>query len=94
MRGVKSVQDLEKWKKDILAKQKPHEAIISVCGGTGCQAYGCQEVKNTGRPFIRLISLPGPRSGEPADLRFDLHAHLPQTTDFAGVLAAPWTSPK
>jgi len=45
MRRVKSVEDLEKWKNDILAKQKRHEMIVSVCGGTGCQAYGCQKVK-------------------------------------------------
>jgi NADH-quinone oxidoreductase subunit F len=45
MRRLKWVNDLEKWKEDILSKQTRHEAIISVCGGTGCQAYGCQKVK-------------------------------------------------
>ncbi len=45
MRKVKSVKDLEQWKNDILSKQKRHEIIVSVCGGTGCQAYGCQKVK-------------------------------------------------
>jgi NADH:ubiquinone oxidoreductase subunit F (NADH-binding)/(2Fe-2S) ferredoxin/Pyruvate/2-oxoacid:ferredoxin oxidoreductase delta subunit len=45
MRKVKSVEDLEKWKKSILAKQKHHQMIVSVCGGTGCQAYECQKVK-------------------------------------------------
>src|SRR4030042_6295349 len=45
MRTVKSVKDLEKWKNDILSKQKRHEIIVSVCGGTGCQAYDCQKVK-------------------------------------------------
>jgi NADH-quinone oxidoreductase subunit F len=45
MRKVNSVKDLEKWKDDVLAKQKHHEMIVSVCGGTGCQAYGCQKVK-------------------------------------------------
>jgi NADH-quinone oxidoreductase subunit F len=45
MRKVKSVEDLEKWKNGILTKQKRHEMIVSVCGGTGCQAYGCQKVK-------------------------------------------------
>ncbi len=45
MRKVKSLGDLEKWRNDILAKQKLHEMIVSVCGGTGCQAYECQKVK-------------------------------------------------
>jgi len=46
MRKVKSLKDLEKWREDILLKQKRHEMIISVCGGTGCQAYDCQSVKD------------------------------------------------
>ena len=45
MRKIKSISDLEKWKENILSKQKRHETIVSVCGGTGCQAYGCQKVK-------------------------------------------------
>ncbi len=45
MRTIKAVKDLEKWKNDILSKQKDHEIIVSVCGGTGCQASGCQDVK-------------------------------------------------
>lgn len=45
MRKVKSLKDLEKWREDILLKQKSHEMIVSVCGGTGCQAYDCQGVK-------------------------------------------------
>ncbi|MBM4338463.1 MAG: NADH-quinone oxidoreductase subunit NuoF [Deltaproteobacteria bacterium] len=45
MRKVKSLKDLEKWREDILLKEKRHEMIVSVCGGTGCQAYDCQQVK-------------------------------------------------
>src|SRR4030043_2248083 len=47
MRTVKSGKDLEKWRNDILSKQKRHEIIVSVCGGPGCQASGCQDVKST-----------------------------------------------
>jgi NADH-quinone oxidoreductase subunit F len=45
MRKIKSVSDLEKWREAILGKEKGFEFNISVCGGTGCQAYGCQKVK-------------------------------------------------
>jgi NADH-quinone oxidoreductase subunit F len=45
MRKIKSVSDLEKWREAILGKEKGFEFTISVCGGTGCQAYGCQKVK-------------------------------------------------
>ncbi len=45
MRRIKSVKDLDQWREAILAKQRRHEMVVSVCGGTGCQAYDCQEVK-------------------------------------------------
>ncbi len=70
MRRVKSVKDLEKWKEDILSKQTRREMIISVCGGTGCQAYGCQKVKGAfqkeltqrgmrGRVTLKVTGCPG-----------------------------------
>jgi len=45
MRKIKSVSQLEGWREQILARLKESETTISVCGGTGCQAYGCQKVK-------------------------------------------------
>jgi NADH-quinone oxidoreductase subunit F len=45
MRKIQSVSDLERWREDVIKKEKEHEVIVSVCGGTGCQAYGCQKVK-------------------------------------------------
>ncbi len=53
MRRINSVQDLEKWKIDILSKQKHYETIVSVCGGTGCQAYDCQKVKDAFQKEIK-----------------------------------------
>ncbi len=47
MRRIKSAKDLEQWKATILKKQGTHEMVVSVCGGTGCQAYDCQKVKMT-----------------------------------------------
>jgi NADH:ubiquinone oxidoreductase subunit F (NADH-binding)/(2Fe-2S) ferredoxin/NAD-dependent dihydropyrimidine dehydrogenase PreA subunit len=46
MRRIKSVSDLEKWRVTILLKQKQDEVVVSVCGGTGCHAYGCKKVKD------------------------------------------------
>jgi NADH-quinone oxidoreductase subunit F len=46
MRKIKSVSDLERWKEDIIKKQKEYEMIVSVCGGTGCHAYGCKKVRD------------------------------------------------
>jgi NADH-quinone oxidoreductase subunit F len=46
MRKIKSISDLERWRETILEKQKQDEVIISVCGGTGCHAYGCKKVRD------------------------------------------------
>jgi len=37
---------LEGWKEDIIKRQKQYETVVSVCGGTGCHAYGCKKVKD------------------------------------------------
>ncbi len=46
MRKVKSLKDLDQWRDDILLKQKRYEMTVSVCGGTGCHAYGCKKVRD------------------------------------------------
>jgi len=46
MRKIKSVSDLEKWRETILSKQNQDEVVVSVCGGTGCHAYGCKKVRD------------------------------------------------
>lgn len=46
MRKVKTVSDLERWQQDILRRQKEDEIVISICGGTGCHAYGCKKVRD------------------------------------------------
>ena len=53
MRRIKSVSDLEKWKENILSKQKQDEIVVSVCGGTGCHAYGCKKVRDQFAKAIR-----------------------------------------
>jgi NADH:ubiquinone oxidoreductase subunit F (NADH-binding)/(2Fe-2S) ferredoxin/Pyruvate/2-oxoacid:ferredoxin oxidoreductase delta subunit len=46
MNKIKSASDLKRWKKDIIKKQKQVKTIVSVCGGTGCHAYGCKKVRD------------------------------------------------
>jgi NADH-quinone oxidoreductase subunit F len=46
MRKIKSVFDLERWREHILSRQKQDEVVVSVCGGTGCHAYGCKKVRD------------------------------------------------
>lgn len=53
MRKIKSVSDLEKWREDILSKQNQNGVVISVCGGTGCHAYGCKKVRDQFAKTIR-----------------------------------------
>src|SRR4030042_4963111 len=53
MRKIKSAADLEKWREDILSKQKLDEMVVSVCGGTGCHAYGCKKVRDAFAKIIR-----------------------------------------
>ena len=44
MEPLKSASDLEKLRKDILAKKDPKRLAIAVCVSTGCQALGVQKV--------------------------------------------------
>ena len=46
MRKIKSISDLERWRETILERQKQDKVVISVCGGTGCHAYGCKKVRD------------------------------------------------
>ena len=53
MRTIESASGLEEWRKDILSRQGDHEVVISVCGGTGCHAYGCKRVRDQFAKAIR-----------------------------------------
>ena len=44
MPRLNSAADLEKFRKDILAKIDPNKLCVTICSGTGCHAYGCQGV--------------------------------------------------
>jgi len=64
MRKIESVSDLEKWKENILKKQQQYEMVLSVCGGTGCHAYGCKKVRDQ---FAKAL---GKSSNRKVRLRF------------------------
>jgi NADP-reducing hydrogenase subunit HndC len=44
MPRLNSAADLEKFRKDTLAKRDPDKLCVTVCSGTGCHAYGCEGV--------------------------------------------------
>ncbi len=45
MRNIQSASDLNQWREQIRSRQRLEDGVVYVCGGTGCQAYGCQKVK-------------------------------------------------
>ena len=52
MPTLKSAADLEKLRQSILAQRDPNASCVTVCSGTGCHAYGCEEVADA---FVREI---------------------------------------
>ena len=44
MAKLKSLGELEALRKSIINKRDPNKACITICNGTGCQAYGCKSV--------------------------------------------------
>ena len=50
-------QDLEKLRQDILSKRDPSRPCISICAGTGCLAFGAQEVIDAIRAELKKQGL-------------------------------------
>ncbi|MFC2001898.1 NADH-ubiquinone oxidoreductase-F iron-sulfur binding region domain-containing protein [Chloroflexota bacterium] len=44
MAKIKSLGELEPLRKSIIAKRDPNKSWVSICGGTGCLAFGCEKV--------------------------------------------------
>ena len=44
MKRLRSAVELEQLRVRILSQRKPEKPCISLCGGTGCHAYGCEDV--------------------------------------------------
>ncbi len=53
---LNSPQELEDLRKDILAKRDPTKLCVTICSGTGCHAYGSEEVYES---FAREIQETG-----------------------------------
>lgn len=45
MKKIKNEQELKRSQEKIIREKAKFKKIITVCGGTGCHAYGCQSVK-------------------------------------------------
>ena len=65
MKKIKSISDLKKWREEILSEQKQDDVVISVCGGTGCHAYGCKRVRDQ---FAKALKTTG--NGKKIRLRY------------------------
>lgn len=59
MKPLKSPSDLEKLRKDILAKKDPKRLAIAACVSTGCQALGVQKVLEAFNEEIKKQGLEG-----------------------------------
>jgi len=59
MERLKSPSDLEKLRKDILARIDPKRPVIAVCISTGCEALGAQEVLKALKEEIKKQNLEG-----------------------------------
>ena len=59
MRKIKSAADLETAREQIISAQKKYATVVSVCGGTGCQAYGCEKVKRAFQKGLATAKLGG-----------------------------------
>jgi len=51
MKKIKSVTELEVLRSKIASSRNPEDQCISICCGTGCRAYGADEVADE---FIRV----------------------------------------
>jgi NADH-quinone oxidoreductase subunit F len=46
MERLQNIHDLERLRESIIEKNKTFEKTITLCGGTGCRAYGSESLKN------------------------------------------------
>jgi len=53
MGRLSSPQTLETYRSEILSKRDPKQALITVCGGTGCHASGCHAVVDAFKKIIQ-----------------------------------------
>lgn len=52
MPRLSSAADLERLRQEILAKRDPNKPCVTICSGTACHAYACEEIAEA---FVREI---------------------------------------
>ncbi len=57
MKDTFNIQKLEQLKNKILESRKKEKKYLTVCGGTGCHAYGCMEVAEAFKKEIKKQNL-------------------------------------
>ncbi len=63
MKRISSAEELEKIRQDLVSQRDPQRVVVTVCGGTGCHAYGCEKVADA---FIEELK----KVGNGVDFRF------------------------
>ena len=59
MERIISIERLDTLRDDLLRKQGAITRCLTLCGGTGCRAYGCMEVVEAFKKELRERGLPG-----------------------------------
>ena len=59
MERLKTVVELERLRASILSQREPEKPCISICGGTGCHAYRCEDVARAFESEIKRQGLKG-----------------------------------
>jgi NADH-quinone oxidoreductase subunit F len=57
LKKLGSPAELESLRENITARRDPKRACITICSGTGCQAYGCEKVTEAFRQEIKQQGL-------------------------------------
>jgi len=57
MNKLKSTAELENLRRTLLDKRDPDQPCITICSGTGCQAYGCEKVADAFKKEIKKKKL-------------------------------------
>jgi NADH-quinone oxidoreductase subunit F len=53
MKRIRSPEELEKIRQEIIRSRDPDRACVTICSGTGCHAYGCERVTEAFRAQLK-----------------------------------------
>ncbi len=59
MKRIRSLEELEKIRAEILGSRDPDRPCVTICSGTGCHAYGCEKVTEAFRAELKDQGLEG-----------------------------------